>query len=235
MKKYILFLGLSVVPLLSNAGMPGNFYVGAGLVSTKPTQSSIGVVTRDSAANLSGAQRLRPSSNFFANGRLMAGYHKNFNPFFLGGEAFYQLADKSINTKSKDVLTPTGGYIDTIKASVRRNYTAGATVKIGKYFTDRVGAYLSGGALVSQFKTSVSGFNKTSSQQKTVFGGVFGGGVMGHLSESFLLKLEYGYEYYKEYGTNSLQSTLVTGSNVGNTLTSKMNYQSVTLSISYLI
>ncbi len=241
MKKYILFAGLSIVPLLSNAGMPGNFYVGAGLVGAKPTRSNVNVknVDQDVPAH-KGVATADLSKDSFALGRLQAGYQKRWNRFLVGAEVFGQLKDRKENVKNLKVSTPNGTLVDTIGINVRRNYTTGATLKLGGYFTDRLGLYASGGVLHSQFQTSVfsaGAGSVTSSRRNNVWGSVFGGGLIGHVGESVVLKAEYGYESYDRFNTRPLQSAFQAGNvtDIQNIISPKMNYQSVTLSVSYLI
>lgn len=240
MKKYGRFVGLFSILFLSATAAMGNFYAGLGLSSPKPAKSDVHISSSDSVPGYTGFGKTHSTRNRSALMRFLGGYQKEWDKIMVATEIFGQSKETKQNINRFGVSTAGEVPIDNLNISVKRNYTAGGTLKIGRYVTDHLGIYLSAGAVNSQFQTTVASVqvptSVTSSQNQNVWGGVFGGGFFGHIGEFLVLKAEYGYEYYKRFSTHPLQSSFSRGlANVTNVISPKMSYHSLTISVAYLI
>ncbi|MEI8321460.1 MAG: outer membrane beta-barrel protein [Alphaproteobacteria bacterium] len=241
-KKILLVSSIAALSMTANAEHKNGFYAGAGLVGVKPAAAKARIM----ATNLAGGTNIgngtgKLSNPFSVSGRLLGGYHHKWSDMFTETELYVQSNDRDQKVTVPVINTPAGLPVSTGGAVIklRRNFTLGGALKAGYYATDNLGIFLSTGLLYSQFQTRMQGASQDAvktAQKQNVWGASIGGGIINHLSNSWLLKAEYAYEGYKKIKTKSLQSeyNLGVGENELESLNTKIRYHSVALSLSYI-
>ncbi len=239
--KYLIIPSILVLTVAAQASVEPKrhgAYVGLGALYSKPNNKLTAVTTN---SHLLGANtdsnNVKTSSKSTIAGRLLVGYHAKWhNDVFAQAELFGQLADPQQKT---DTINGKNS-LEELTIKLKRQWTTGMTFRVGYYFNEAVGAFLSAGPSYSQFKTTVGSvqgdkFSLTKSQTQKVWGANFGGGFIYNVTDSVLLKAEYSYERYKKFKTNTLQSYYAAGgNNTSNIVTSKVHYNTFMISASYL-
>ncbi len=225
-------------------------YVGIGLTYTQPTTTKVGVNGADTIVDDTGSTTadLLSSGGHRIGGSFTGGYHLNpasWGSCFMEGELIARSASNQL--KSNASIEFPGPIHTSFSLTIQQQESFGVLLRAGKYITDTFGAYVSGGALKSKFKTSIAGIGhgtafagqlRTSAVTKQVWGGRVGGGILYDLGSSrdFSVRLDYGYEAYQKYSTGNLVYFSDPGFNYGTASCSPaLSYHVVTLSLIYKI
>ncbi|MEI8320425.1 MAG: hypothetical protein WCG05_00215 [Alphaproteobacteria bacterium] len=245
---------LIILALISFQGLAcadSGFFVGGALTYTQPVDAKFGVFSEEIIAAASGFQNvtLLSSSANRIGGAIMGGYHykpESWGVYFLEGELIARRSGNELKNSTVKLELNDNITVVNYSLSIKQKDTFGTLLRLGKYFTDCIGAYLSAGVLNSKFQTTTTGIVETSPPQYStasakvnrVWGGRLGFGAIQDLGDSkaFSLRIDYGYEMYKKYSTGLLEQYNETdNAKVFSSMSPSLSYHVVTLSCVYKI
>ncbi len=244
--KYFLvpsLLGLSLTAFADTLPVvQHNGYIGLGVTEGKFNSRSAVMTTNKGFPSFpQNNNNVKINGHWVPNLKVLGGYRAKSDCLFVQAEGFFQPSLKN-ETNKKSFYTGNRTR-NNLEVKLKRNWTAGFSVKPGTYITDVFGVFGSIGVVYSQFKTTVTTdpsqqVSPSSSYSKKKWGMTVGGGLTWDMqsvwAKPLLISLEYGYETYGKFKTPSLQSFKSQVSDVQNVITHKVKGHTTTLSLSYL-